>query len=231
MHPEGSLLHIGINYVITPPPEINKGKLLSFQQAMIDTGIDFDNVENGSREIVLLKKTPSLQIRVIAAPDAPVGQLLVVAPHPHRTPEDFGREAEAIVRAFHNTWRTPRQILSCDSTIRYLYEASEEHAFKELWETRLGQSQDALAVFGRRVLGGGIRFVMPPEIGEEVPTQIEVKIESFLRDTKKIFIEVEFKWPQPKPPGTPFEPKRLIALVDNYIEDQVRSFMAEGHDE
>jgi hypothetical protein len=231
MHQEGITLHLGINYILAPPPEINKKKHLAFQSALMDAGVDFNmvNVKDNNQEISVEKKTPLLQVRVIAASGAPVGQLLILAPHPNRTFETFGREAQAIVEAFDKTWESQKQILSCDSTIRYLYETSSEHAFKELWETLLRQSESSLSIFGRPVLGGGLRFVMPPTQHEEDPAQVEVKIESYLRDTKKIFIEVEFKWQQPKPRG--FEPVKRLKTVDNYIKNNVITFINEGHNE
>ncbi len=225
MHPEGIPLHIGINYVISPPPEIDKRKLLDFQSMLLDVGIDFSGGEDREREICVLRKVPPLEIRVVTIAGAPVGQLLVIAPRPNRSPDEFGKEVEAIIAAFQKTWVGPKQILSCDTTIRYLYESSGEHAFKELWETRLGQSRGSLDVFGRPVLGGGLRFVMPPRPDEDDPAQVEVKIESYLQDTKKIFVEVDFKWPQPKPPGASFDAIRRLGIVDGYIENEVKSFV------
>jgi hypothetical protein len=108
-----------------------------------------------------------------------------------------------------------------------LYETSAEHAFQELWEMRLRQPPDSLAVLGRPVLGGGLRFVMPPQPDDPEPVQIEVKIESFLRDTKKIFVETQFAWPSPMSPGAPFPVNRL-EQVNKYIEESVISFITGG---
>lgn len=224
MHPEGIPLHVGINYMVFPTPEINKPKLIDFQNALVNAGINFNKSEDLEREIQVIGKTPPLVIRVIANDDAPVGQLLILASHPNRTPDDVAREAEAIVDAFGTTWKSPKQILSCDCAIRYLYETSEDHAFKELWRIRLQQPEDSLDLLGRPVLGGGIRFVMPPIQDEEDPVQIEVKIESYLQDTKKIFVEAHFKW-QPKPSGLSFSATSRIKTVDKYIENEVRRFI------
>lgn len=231
MHPEGITYHIGINYVLSPPPKISKKHYLDFQKALVDKGIDFDG-GGDVPEIHIERKTPPLQIRVIASKEAPVGQLLIIAPKPDRSSEVFGKEADAIVRAFQETWQTPRQIqiLSCDSTIRYLYEANGEHAFQELWESRLKQPKGSLNALSRPVLGGGLRFVMPPIPDEPNPTQIEVKIESYLQDTKKIFVEVEFKWPQPKDVGSLFDPMKRLMTIEEYIENQVKPFIEEGRD-
>jgi hypothetical protein len=231
MHPEGIPLHMGINYVVSPPLEISKRRHLAFLNALVEVGIDFNSANDSDQEIRVERKTPPLQIRVVAAVGAPVGQLLILAPHPNRSWESFGKETEAIVEAFSRTWKSQRQVLSCDSTIRYLYESSGDHAFKELWETKLRQSRNALSVFGRPVWGGGLRFVMRPVPNEEDPAQIEVKIESYLRDEKKVFVEVEFKWSQPKPPGVALDPMDRLKTVYEYIENQVTTFINEGRDE
>jgi len=230
MHPEGIPHHLGINYIVSSLPKIDKTHYLNFQRSLVDEGIDFDS-SGDKPEIHVLRKSPPLKVQIFNLREAPVGQLLIVAPLPNRLPDEFGKEAEAIVRAFNKTWEQSNQILACDSTIRYLYETSSEHAFQELWETRLGQSEKSLAVLGRNVLGGGIRFVMPPMPGEGDPTEVEVKIESFLHDTKKIFVEVVFKWLQPKPPGSLFDPIGRLKIVDAYIENEVRNFITEGHDD
>ena len=139
------------------------------------------------------------------------------------------REAEAAVRAFEATWgKERRQIISSDAAFRDLYETSAEHAFQELWEQRLGQSAQSLAILGRPVLGGGLRFVMPPLPDEVEPLQIEVKIESFLRDTKKLFVETQFAWPAPTSPGAPFDPAGKLKQLDDYIEHVVTSFLVGG---
>ncbi|MGQ9625280.1 MAG: hypothetical protein ACUVV0_00030 [Anaerolineae bacterium] len=222
-------IHMGVNFLVSPMPTIDKQSNLTFQQSLVMHGIDFTKVEFKEREIVVVREAPTrLNIKVAAVGPA-IGQLLIVAPQPGSYLELFIKEAEAIVKAFDSTWPAKsRQIISSDATIRDLYETSAEHAFKELWETRLRQSPDSLAVLGRPVLGGGLRFVMPPRPDESEPVQIEVKIESFLRDTKKIYVETQFTWPHPMPPGVPLDPSSRLKQVDNYIESKVISFMMTG---
>jgi hypothetical protein len=228
MHPEGITLHLGINYVVSPTPNIDKNKSLAFQQALLREAIDIDNVRYGDTEIALTRESTPLQIKVIASGPPVVGQLLVLAPNPDRNLEVFGKESEAIVRAFQATWPDIRQIIARDCTLRYLYESSQQHAFKELWEERLGQSEKSLDKLGRPVLGGGLRLIMPSIEGEQDPTQVQVRIESYLRDSKKVFVETEFKWPEAKPPDFPFDPVKLLSTVDEFIENQVFAFILEG---
>lgn len=225
MHPEGIPIHYGVNYVVVPSPETDKTKYLAFQNALMEAGVDYDGGQNHAAEIQIVRRVSPLEIRVISREDAPIGQLLFIAAHPNRSPDEFSREAEAIVRAFAKTWGNPQQVLSCDSTIRYLYETTSEHAFKELWETRLGQTEGSLHAFGRRVLGGGLRFVMPPAAEDADAAQVEVKIESYLRDTKKIFVEVGFKWLRPAQRGAALDPRSRLDAVDNYVDNEVTTFI------
>jgi hypothetical protein len=121
-----------------------------------------------------------------------------------------------------------RQIVAIDAAFRDLYETSAEHALMELWETRLGQSADALAVLGHPVAGGGLRLVMPPHPGQPEPLEIEVRIESFLQDTKKIWVETQFRWPRPMPPGVSLDPTRRLKEVNDYIDNELLSFIIGG---
>lgn len=223
------IIHMGINYVISPAPVINKRIQLDFQNSLLDQGIDFARVAINEQEILVAREAPtSLEIKVIAVPAAPVGQLLVVAPFPNRDLSMFAEEVKAITNAFDSTWPAKnRQIISSDATLRDLYETSGEHAFQELWEIRLGQSSDALNMLGRPVLGGGLRFVMPPQPDDLEPIGIEVKIESFLRDTRKIFVETQFTW-QPMPAGAVFDPVKRLNQINQYVEEKVIPFITGG---
>lgn len=235
MRPDSrQIIHMGINYVILPIPIIDQEHFLKFQDSLISKGIDFTHAACEKNEIRAWRNPPlPLQISAIAqtARPQPLGQILIVAPTPNRPLDNFASETEAVLEAFDQTWVPQnRQIISCDVTIRCLYQSTSEHAFKELWEDRLLQSSASLASLERNVLGGGLRFVMPPQPRDPQPTQVEVKIESYLRDTKKIFVETQFAWPQPKPPGSDFDPRIRLDQANNYILNQVHAFMEESHD-
>lgn len=96
---------------------------------------------------------------------------------------------------------------------------------ERLWENSLHQAQDSLKYFGRPVLGGGLRFVMPPKPDEPDPVTTEVKIESFLQDTKSFFIEVQLLWPKPSAGPVPLDPGRRVRDLDAYIENSVIPFI------
>jgi len=230
MKPESRYsIHMGINYVVSPPPVINAPSYLEFQKALMSCSIEFTNAARRDLQheyrIEVVRDAPCpLQILVSASTQQPVGQLLILAtPQPERTLEYFIQETEYVIEAFENAWPAQRQIIKQDVTFRDLYETTSEHAFQELWEVRLGQPPDSLKAFGRPVLGGGLRFVMPPKPG--CPTQVEVKIESYLVDTSKIFIETQFAWPEPMPPGTPFSPRERLLEANEYIEQHVIPFI------
>jgi hypothetical protein len=231
MYPDSrETIHIGVNFILNPRPAINVQSNLKFQQALVEHGIDFAKVEFNDRAIVVARETPvPLNVQIGVVNPEVFGQLLIVAPQQGTDLDLFSKEAEAVVQAFEAAWPAKnRQIISVDAAFRDLYETSSEHAFKELWETRLGQSADDLAMLGHPIVGGGLRFVMPPHTGQAEPLEIELRIESFLKDTKKLWVETQFKWPQPMPPGAPLDPARRLKQINDYVDNEVCSFMSRG---
>lgn len=220
------IIHLGINFITIPAPIVMHRSSLLFQQAIISSGLDFVRAENPKNRIILTREAPSpLQISVSML-EPQVGQVLLVAPHPKGSLDLFIQETEAALGAFETVWPAPnRQVIKSDGTIRELYETTSRHAFQELWEKRLGQPSQSLAAFGRPIRGGGLRFVMDPSPNEDEPVQIEVKIESFLSDTTKIFVETQFTWPKPTPPGAPFTARERLSQMNSYIENQVYAFL------
>ncbi|MFQ5615078.1 MAG: hypothetical protein ACE5GO_01250 [Anaerolineales bacterium] len=221
------VIHVGINFITIPAPVITPLSALSFQQAIIANGLEFVSAENPKNKIILTRESPSpLQITVSML-EPQVGQILVVAPNPKGSLKLFIQEMEAALKAFETVWPAQnRQIIKSDATLRELHETTSQHAFQELWEKRLGQPTQSLAVFERPIRGGGLRFVMDPLPNEDEPVRIEVKIESFLGDTTKIFVETQFIWLKPTSPGTPIEPGERLSQMNAYIEKQVHSFLS-----
>lgn len=132
---------------------------LAFQQSIMLKGLEFSRVELPRNTISLTRDIPyPLQITVSTL-DPQIGQFLVVSPQPKGSLELFTQEADAAIQAYEMVWPAQnRQIIRADATIRELYETTSQHAFQELWENRLGQSAQALAVFGRPIRGGGVTF-------------------------------------------------------------------------
>lgn len=220
------IIHIGINFLTIPTPVISHQTFLQFQQAIITHGLEFVRTENQKNRLVLAREAPSPLEVSVGTLEPQIGQVLIVSPNPKASFDLFIHEAEAAIEAFDEVWSAQgRQIIKCDATIRELHETTSQHAFQELWEKRLGQPSQSLAAFGRPIRGGGLRFVMDPLPNEGEPAQIEVKVESFLTDTTKIFVENQFIWPQPSPPGTPFDIRRRLSQMNDYIQNQVYSFI------
>ena len=220
------IVYLGIHWVFAPPPVINSQLFLKFQQALISHSIEITNTSYKDNLIAIIRDQPlQLRIMVIQPPKQPTGELVIFTEGPSLHFESFVQETEYIVTAFDECWQLGhRQIISRDVTIRELHETEAQHAFQEIWETRLKQPGDSLATLGGRVLGGGLRFVIPPQ--ENMPAQKEIKIESFLQNAHKIFIETQFLWQQPTPPGTPFTPREKLTEVDIYAKNEVYRFIS-----
>jgi len=60
---------------------------------------------------------------------------------------------------------------------------------------------------------------------DQRPAQIEVKIESSLRDTSKIFVETQFTWHKPTDPGDRFDARGRLQQINDYIRNQVVAFI------
>ena len=221
-------LHFGINHVIAPLPLINNKKQREFQGRLAEEGIEFEQSGCKGNDMRLTNGPPrSLYVRVAQA-GPQVGQLLVVATHPNRPMELFIEEAGIVCAAFREVWPGRCQIVARDCTIRNLYVAQAEHAFKYLWEQRLGQTAHQRSHFGRTVLGGGLRFVMPPDENAGKPANIEVKIESDLNDSTRIYVDVLFAWPQPMGPGAEMDPAPLLTEAKEYADGEVVDFILGG---
>ncbi|MDI9548256.1 MAG: hypothetical protein QM346_11730 [Chloroflexota bacterium] len=227
-------IYKGINFQLAPFSGVDTRARLRFQAALLDRGIELEQAvtQEDEHHFLIIREKPFRIEITLAWPNAPLAHLAILGPHGAHDGEGFEREAEAIIQAFNDVWHDPRrQIVSCDATVRDLFESSCEHAFQELWERRLKQPPQSLDVFGRPVLGGGLRFVMPSLQDGTESCQIEVKIESFLRDTKKIFVETQFVWLQAH--VGPMNPSERLKAVDDYVEQRVIPFILgedNGHD-
>lgn len=224
------IIHVGINFLTIPPPIISPQTALVFQQAILNQGLEYQDVRLPPNQIILLRETPSpLQVNIGLSPDLQIGQILIVGENIKASVglELFIQETEAVMNAFQNIWSSPNsQIIRNDSTIRELYETTSQHAFQELWEQRLGQTSQALATFGRPIRGGGLRFVMDPLLDDKDPAQIEVKVESFLADTSKIFVETQFNWTTPSRQQGQFNARERLEQMNEYIEKHIISFIS-----
>jgi hypothetical protein len=224
-------IHLGINFVTSPRPILTQQKILEFQQAIINNGLEYSRVEQNEEALnIVREKVSPLTIRVIS-PNQPLGQIIVISQFPKQPLNLFIDEACAAIDAFNDVWGLDkRQVLAGDTTLRELIETTSPHAFQELWEERLEQSSKALALFERPVRGGGLRFVLDPKPGDLQSSQMEVKIESYLKDTTKIFVEIHSKWQSSKP-QTEFDVKNRLDEVQAFLGEKVHNFLLGDHND
>ncbi len=222
-------VHFMINYVLAGAPPLEQSRAVDFQKALLDNGLEFSQTNIRPRSFMLLRQEPSnLQVK-LDSPAPQVSSIQIIANNPAYDVGMFARDAMAAMDAYRQTWQAPQyQIIRATAKISHLY-SSQEHAFKYLWETRLGQSAEDFKRLGPRpVAGGGIRLMIPPHaVGGEEPRSIEIRIESFLREQRKLLVETTFAWLQPKVVGKEdaFDiPERLESL-ENYAANEVWNFV------
>ena len=221
-------IFFNVHYIIAGAWIPDKRKFLDFQSALLERQLEFSESRLGSRNFVLVRKEQSpLQVKV-ASLGPQVSNISVQSERPAHTLDLFCMEADAVCYAYRQTWlNEPCQILRCDANIRHLYSCTN-HAFKYLWEERLGQKPQDFHYLGKRpVLGGGLRLVMPPTPEDTEPVQIEIKIESFFQESKKMFIETLFVWPQPRllPSDKKFDPRFRLKRVEKYAISEICDFL------
>jgi len=220
-------IYFNISYIIANEWPSNPMERLDFQKLLAQNQLDFPQSRAGLRDFTLVRTEPSHLLVKVASLGPRVSNLSLSSERPAHTLDFFVKEADTVCSSFHEIWlKKPTQIIQCGATIRHLY-SCEEHAFKYLWEHRLDQDPQDFSFLGKRpVLGGGLRLIMPP-IKEPDPIQIEIKIESFFQESKKIFIETVFVWPQPRllPKNDKFDPANRLTKVEKYATSKVWEFL------
>lgn len=212
-----------MNFIVAPPVAVGTSQQLAFQQLLADPvrGIIFDATQRQGDAVFFARQSPRLEVRI--GPTGPqVSQLLITAPNPERLVEDFEAECDDVIEAYRETWGAPAQLLRRDCTVRHLYAVKEEHSFQFLWEKRLHQKADSLGLFGRPIIGGGIRLVLPPE-NENAPL-LEVKIESYLSDSSQLFVETSAVWERPTP-GDELDARSLLEATESFMNNEVATFI------
>lgn len=219
-------LHFGVNAIFAPQPVLDAKHRLTFLGELANRSLDFAQVVAPTSGTWLLKRpTPPLDVK-LTQPGPPIGQLVVLASGPARTLDDFITECEDVVAALAATWPGNLQVLQRDCKIQHLYDVAAEHAFQYLWEKRLRASGEELKVLGRSVSGGGLRLVMPAPAGERDAPQIQVRVESYLRNPRKLLVEVHMTW-HPTP-GQTFDAGAMLRECESYAEGQVVAFIGGG---
>ena len=72
-----------------------------------------------------------------------------------------------------------------------------------------------------------LRFVMPHRDDEEDPKEVELRIESYLQDSKQVFVEARFTWLNPTVVHDTlnFRATERLGTIEDFIENQVHQFM------
>jgi hypothetical protein len=221
-------IYFGVGYVIASQWSSDTMKRLDFQKSLAQKQLDFPKTAVGTHDFTLVR-TEQSPLQVKGASLGPrVSSISISSERPVHTLELFCKEAEAVCDSYRQIWLQEQcQILQCNATIRHLY-SCEDHAFKYLWEYRLGQNPQDFHYLGKRpVLGGGLRLVMPPLKEDTEPVQIEIKIESFFRESEKMFIETLLVWPKPRllPPDVKFDPELRLKCAERYATHEVCDFL------
>jgi hypothetical protein len=228
-----SFMHL--QFLLAAPWLPERVKTVEFQRALLDSGLDFTQTNLYDRGFVLNRVQASpLQVKL----DASGPQLMtlqIVAQNPQYDLDMFCRDCQAAISSYVKTWPAEHyQVLSSTAKIHHLY-SSKTHAFQYLWESRLGQRPDDFRTLGNRpVAGGGLRLLMPPHAKEGAePVSIELRIESFLRETNKLFVETVFTWPKPRilKKEEDFAPGQLMESVEQFAAEEVWNFITQSRQE
>ncbi|MBN1816217.1 MAG: hypothetical protein JW828_02580 [Sedimentisphaerales bacterium] len=222
-----------ISYVLAFPWMADTARSVEFQKALLDQGLEFGQVNVTEKRLTLTRQQPShLQIR-LDSPGPQVAQIQILSANPGYDIDLFSRDAEAATAAYKQAWRLEQcQLIQTSAVIHHLY-SSRDHAFKYLWEGRLGQSPEDFKTLGSRpVAGGGLRLLLPPhqQSQDQEPQSIEIRAESFLREPQKLLIETIFIWPRPRSlqPGEDFSPARYLQQVEEFAAVEVWNFFTQS---
>lgn len=223
------LIHLGFSITLTPAQTIDRTSFLRFQAGLESAGIVFESAHypqsTTPNEFVVSRLSPPMQISVRRIAEHLL-QLVFITTESGVTVKYYKDDIEALREAFVSTWPSSSLVVGAEMTFRCLYETDAEHAFQELWEGTLGQPTEILATFERPILGGGVRFVLPPINSDRSEgAAVEVKIESFLADTSKMFVETIFQWQVQPTQFEDFDISTHIAEVDAFVSERVVKFI------
>jgi len=222
--------HFSISYVIAGGWNAEPSLQIDFQKALLENGLEFSQSLSYKNGFQLRREPPSSPLQILLESPAPqIHNLKIIALNPNCDLDYFCREAEAVTAAYQQIWPAEQyQLLNTSARIDHLY-STKVHAFQYLWENRLNQSPEVFKTLGGRpVHGGGLRLVIPPHAAEgQEPVTIELRVESFLREPRKLLVETAFTWPKPRAlaGGERFEPRPYLETVENYAATEVWNFI------
>ena len=222
--------HYSIGFVLAGAWAPDKTMFIDFQKSLLAGGLEFTQSLARPNGYQLRREAASSPLAVTLDSPAPqLHSLQIMANNPSCDLEMFCRDVEAVTTAYQRTWAAEQyQVLNTNAKIHHLY-SSQTHAFKYLWEQRLGQSpEDFKLLGGRPVVGGGLRLLMPPQnIPGQDPVSVELRIESFLREPGKLLVETVFAWPRPRTVAAEqsFSGAVYLETVEHYAAGEVWNFI------
>lgn len=227
-----------VGFLIGPALELDEQRTAAFRARLEEEGIRFEHAEHGDSTLVLARDTPSsLQVQIVSgqvgggSEPVPVTQIMVatvIGQDVQAAPAgEFADAAHEVTDAAREVWPEMEYVLGWNTGVRTLFASSTEHSFQYLWEQRLGQDTQELSVFGRPILGGGLRLMFPPGQGEGEQYQAEVRVESFLEDVRRLYVEVNLANGAPEPINA-LNPTVLIQGTESFLNDRVIPFLLGG---
>jgi hypothetical protein len=234
-------IQFSVGFIVSPALELDDQRLAAFRARLEEEGIRFDHEERGDTGMLLVREKPSvLQVQVatgqVAGGPEPVAvsQIVVVtaiAPEvPAASTSEFADAAHEVTDVARDIWPEMENVLGWNTGVRALFASTTEHSFQYLWEQRLGQRTDELAVFGRPVLGGGMRLVFPPGQTPGEQFQAEVRVESFLEDVRRLYVELNLGSGVAEPISA-MNTTALVQLTEEFLHNRLVPFLRAGSEE
>lgn len=222
-------IHINISYIFAPFQPLNRLQALQLQEAFLKKGIEIATTNYTENEVTLIRNHLNpieIKIGIIGQQASNIGRFSINAPNPGRSLELVTQEAEDISQCIREVCgQKIQQIIKTDALIRDLYDTQSNHAFQDLWENRLSMSAKQLASFKRPVLGGGIRLFFPIMNDNKDLPQLDLRIESFLQNPKRIFIEARSSWNSIETNFDGFHPEKKFEYIEKTITTEVIQFI------
>lgn len=227
-----------VGFLIGPALTLDEERIAAFRARLEEEDIRFDHFEHVDSTVVLARNAPSsLQVQIVsgqvgnAAEPVPVTQIVIATVVGQESPvaavAEFAEAAHEVTDVARDLWPEMEYVLGWNTGVRSLFAASTEHSFQYLWEQRLGQDTQELSVFGRPILGGGLRLMFPPGQAEGDQYQAEVRVESFLEDVRRLYVELNLAHGNPEPINT-LNPTVLIQATEAFMEERLLPFLRMG---
>ena len=224
-----------VAFLVGPALALDEERISAFRSRLEEEGIRFEHAETADSTLVLARQAPSsFQVQITSGevgggPEpVPVSQIVIATAIgqdvPVAEPSEFADAAHEVTDIARDVWPEMEYVLGWNTGVRSLFASSTEHSFQYLWEQRLGQSTDDLSVFGRPILGGGLRLMFPPGQAEGEQYQAEVRVESFLEDVRRIYVELNLASGNPEPINA-LNPTALVGTTEGFMQDRLLPFL------